>query len=119
MANGVIAGQLSRLQVDGVDFDPVGNWTIRQSRIKREHLESTKRGHKFRETRIPGMLSGQVAIDNIEDAQALMAADDVQVQVETANRIPFNGTMTYTADGDLDTNEGQLQVELTGELNPG
>ncbi len=114
---GVNAGQLVRLQVDGIDYDPIGDWTIKPSRMKREHKESTRNGnHYFSEAAVPGSLSGNIAIRADQDTDPLTDANEANVLAETPGGIVYRGTMTYTGDAEHAVNDGQLQVELTGEL---
>jgi hypothetical protein len=111
------AGQLVRLQVNGVDYDPMGDFTIKVSRIKREHIESTRRGnHYFREMAEPGSISGAVSIREDQDTEPLTTAQDAAVLAETPSGLVYRGVMTYTADAENAINDGQLQLELMGEL---
>lgn len=113
----VNAGQLLRLQVDGEDFDPKGDFTVVPDRQKREHTESTQRGnHYYRQTKQPGKVTGQAAIRSDQDSKTLTDADKVSVLIETPSGKTYRGTMTYVADGEETINEGDIQVELSGSL---
>jgi hypothetical protein len=111
------AGQVARFQYAGIDYDPVGDWTIKESRIKREHKESTPQGnHYFSRSAVPGTASGSIAVVKGLDTEVLTNGDDENVLIETVAGIVYRGTMTYTGDAEHAVNEGNLQVELTGEL---
>jgi hypothetical protein len=112
----VPGGQLVRLQVDGIELDPMGDFTLRESGIKRELLETTRKGTKFAENAIAGLISGAVENDPDIDFESIKNAKDAPVLAEEANGQAWAGTMTYSADGDIATNAGTFQLELMGDF---
>lgn len=108
------SGQLVRFQIGGIDFDPVGDWTVRESGFKYENTETTRNGVYFSKNPKAGMISGSVQYVNGIDYSPLLDAESATVIIEGVGGDQYQGTVTYTADGDISINDGKVQVELYG-----
>ena len=108
-------GQLVRLVIDGVEYDPIGDWTLTPAILKKEESETTRKDTYFTEVAKAGKIVGQIANTSNIIIDELQGADAVSVMAEEVNGRIWNGNMSYTADGDVAVNDGTIQIEMTGK----
>lgn len=109
-------GGLIQLQVDGVVYDAKGDFTYNAGRPKRETIVGADRVHGFKETPQAAHIEGAIT-DSVDlDLDTLTRLRDVTVTLTTANgKVFVLRNAFYSADGDVTTGEGEIQVRFEGE----
>ena len=109
-------GIVKRFQLNGVAYDPSGDFEVQESGIKRELAEVTRQETYLTESGREGMVTGAIHVTKSTVIKNITDALKVPFFLELANGKYFTGTVSYTGDGKLAGNESTLPVELTGTV---
>ena len=114
----VIGGTPHRLQIDGVELDPVDNsWTVNAAFRKKTVVATTDTETYLEETPKPGMIKGQVKATTSLDKKRIINAREVEVLIELASGEIYQGaSMAYVGEGETDAASGDFAIEMVGDL---
>lgn len=112
----VVGGLLVRLQIDGIEYDPVGDWEIATSFIKKEVDSTTYKQTNIIQTPVSGMISGQIKASRTIDLERIREAVNVNVLAESASGRIYEGIMTYTGENKIEEGTGSYPISLEGTL---
>lgn len=102
-------------KVDGKTYDAKGNFTYNLGRPKREGMAGADRVHGFKEAVQVPFIEGEITDKNDLDLAALQAIEDATVTLELATgKTVVLKQAWYAADGDAQTEEGNIQVRFEG-----
>jgi Phage tail tube protein len=114
MPNNRRAGQLF-VKVNGVQYDAKGNWTYNAGNAKREAIVGADRVHGYKEMPQVPYVEGEITDAGTLDLDAVQNIVDATVTLELANGKTFVlRDAWYAADGDVQTEEGNIQVRFEG-----
>ena len=118
MAQGVktVGGTLRRLQIDGKEYDPVGDWEVVTTFTKKNVADTTRGAVYFTEEPMPGKVSGNIKAHPSVDLDALVSADNVEILVESASGVVVRGTASYTGENTVSEGDGNYAIEFQGIL---
>ena len=115
MANNRRAGVIN-FQINGKVYDAVGSFTVNFGQPKREGLVGPDRVHGYKEMPQIPKLSGE-----IRDAADLDMKNEILNMTNGTVTVKFANGKTYMieeayycADGNLETEEGKIQLEIEG-----
>lgn len=108
-------GGLLFVKVDGVQYDAKGAFTYRPGNRKRTGIPGPDKVHGYKsETQVP-FIEGMITDDRELDLSAFQNLTDSTVTLEVANGKTFVlRNAWYAADGDVTTEEGEVQVRFEG-----
>lgn len=102
-------------RVGGVQHDAKGSFTCNSGGDKREAIVGADAIHGFKSTPQVPFVEGAITDSTDLDIDALKAIENTTVTVELANGKVFTlANAWYAADGDLTTEEGEMQVRFEG-----
>ena len=102
-------------KADGVQYKAKGNWTYNLGNPKREQIVGADGVHGYSEKPQVPMIEGAITDDATLDVSLLQNLVDADVILELANgKTVAMDRSAYTADGDITTDEGEIQVRFEG-----
>lgn len=102
-------------QVNGEVYDAKGSFTVNFGRPKREPIIGSDAVHGYKETPQPPMIEGAITDRGNLDIAALVTMTDVIVTLAEANGKTFIlRNAWYAGDGNLSTDEAQIDVKFIG-----
>lgn len=114
MANRRVGGIIF-FKIDGQQFSAKGNFTYNIGIPKREAVIGSDGVHGFKELPQPSKIEGQITDNDELDLEALLRARDVTCTLELANgKVIVLQEAFYSADGDASSEEGEIQIMMTG-----
>ncbi len=112
MANRRVGGLLF-LKVDGELFQAKGEFTYNINPTKRESVVGQDTVHGFSEMPKPIFVEGAITDSDELDVEGFQAIRDATLTLELANgKVIQLREAFYAADGDVTTNEGEIQVRF-------
>jgi Phage tail tube protein len=103
------------VKVNGVQYDAKGNWTYNPGEPKREAIVGADRVHGYSEKPQVPYVEGEITDGGSLDTIAFRNIVDATVTLELANGKTFIlREAWYAADGDTQTEEGNIQVRFEG-----
>lgn len=109
-------GGLILIKVDGVQFQAKGNFTYRLSIPKKEAVIGSDSFHGYKETPVEGMIEGAITDSENLDLAALQRTVGAVVTLNLANgKTIVCKDAFYSADGEVTTEEGEIQLKFSGE----
>lgn len=104
------------LKVDSELFQAKGNFTYNINPFKRESVIGIDGRHGFKEIPQVMFIEGTITDSDELDLPKFQAIRDATITLELANgKVISLDQAVYTADGDVDTEEGEIQVRFEGE----
>ena len=111
----VAVGGTLFFKVNGEAYQVKGNWTYNTGQPKREAIVGMDSVHGYKETPQAPKLSGQITDKPGQSTDSLKNVTDGDLMLEMANGKVFAlRNSFYVADGDITTEEGEVQVEFQG-----
>lgn len=115
MANNKRSGTLF-VKSNGVIIEAVGNFTYRLGLPKREMMVGPDGVHGFKELPQVPFIEGEARDSDELDVAALQNTVDATITLELANgKTIVLREGAYTADGDVQTEEGNIQLRFEGK----
>ncbi|MEX2630030.1 MAG: phage tail tube protein [Tistlia sp.] len=109
-------GGIIYFAIDGTQYDAKGNFTYNLGAGKREAIVGADAVHGYKETPQVARIEGEITDSSELALSALIALDGVTVTLELANgKVVVLREAWYAADGDGQTEEGNLQVLFHGK----
>ncbi len=103
------------LKVDGVQYDAKGEFTYNPGQPKREMIVGADKVHGYKESPKVAFIEGAITDDSALDVAAFQNITDSTVTLNLANGKTFVlREAAYVADGDITTEEGEIQVRFEG-----
>ena len=103
------------LEVNGEIQDAKGNFTYNLGRPKREGMPGAARVHGYKETPQVPFCEGEITDAKTLDLDALVTVTDATITIKLANGKTFIlKEAWYAADGDVGTEEANVQVRFEG-----
>jgi hypothetical protein len=103
------------LKVNGVLYDAKGNFTYNLGRAKREAIIGADRVHGFKETPQVAFIEGEITDSSTFDLDKLTKVEDATITLSLNNgKVIQLRQAWYAADGNGQTEEGNLQVRFEG-----
>lgn len=116
MAGNQRKGGTIQLQVDGVLQEARGSFTYNLGRPKREALIGSDAVHGYTEKPQVAFIEGEITDRDSLDVAALAEMDNVTVTLQLANgKTVMLRNAWYAADGDVGTEEGNVQLRFEGK----
>jgi predicted heme/steroid binding protein len=104
------------VKVDGQIYDAKGNFTYNLGRPKREGIAGADTVHGFKETPQVPFIEGEFTDKNDLDLNKLLTIEDSTITLELNNgKTVVLKNAWYAADGDVGTEEGNIQVRFEGK----
>jgi hypothetical protein len=114
MANSRIGG-IIQFKVDGETYLAKGAFTYNLGEPKREMVVGSDGVHGFKEMPKVAFIEGSITDTDELDLSALQQLRDTTVTLNLANgKVISLESAVYTADGDVTTEEGEVQVRFEG-----
>lgn len=114
MSNGLIAG-IIEVKINGEIQQAKGNWTYNLGKVKKEMVIGADRPHGFKGTPQAARIEGEITDRADLDVEALVTLSDATVTLTLANgKVIVLKNASYTADGDIQTEEANIQAVFTG-----
>lgn len=114
MSNNRRAGILY-IKIDGQVYDAKGNFTYNLGSNKRETIKGADRVHGFTEKVQAPFIEGEITDNANLDVAALTKIADATVTLELATgKVIVLRSAWYAADGDVKTEEGNIQARFEG-----
>jgi len=117
MANdraGLIAG-IIEVKIDGEIFRAKGNWTWNLGKVKKEMILGADGPHGFKGTPQAPRIEGEITDLYDLSVEDLVSLSEATVTLALANgKVIVLKRASYTADGDVQTEEGNIQAIFTG-----
>lgn len=106
-------GGILEVSVNGTIYDAKGNFTYNLGRPKREAIVGPDRTHGYKELPQVSYVEGEITDASNLDVSALVLTDDATVTLRIANgkTVEFRQAW-YAADGNIQTEEGNIQVRF-------
>lgn len=109
-------GGIIQIQANGVLYDAKGAFTYNLGRPKREAIVGADSIHDYKETPKVPFIEGEVTDRSALDVSALQDQTDVTVTLSLANgKVIVLRDAWFAADGDVSTEEGNIQVRWEGK----
>lgn len=103
------------LKVDGRIYDAKGNFTFNLGKHKREGIAGADKVHGFKEAVQVPFIEGEITDKSDLDLATLQNIEDATVTLELATgKTVVLKQAWYAADGDVGTEEGNIQVRFEG-----
>ena len=103
------------LRIDGVRRNAKGNFTWNLGQPKREMIVGADGVHGFKEMPQVPFIEGEITDTSDLSVTDLVNLTDVTVTLELANgKIIVLRNAVYTADGNVQTEEGNVQIRFEG-----
>jgi len=114
-----MSGRISGIifvKADGVQYKAKGSWTYNLGQPKREMIVGSDGPHGYKELPQAASLSGVITDQGDLDVATLLNLTEVDLVLQLANgkSVAFDRG-TFTADGDITTEEAEIQVEFMAE----
>lgn len=104
------------VKVDGVQYDAKGSFTYRINRTKKEMIPGQDNVHGFKEAIQVPFIEGMITDAQDLDLPAFFAISDATVTLNLANgKTIVLRNACYSGDGDVTTEEAEVQVRFEGE----
>ena len=101
--------------VDGTRYDAKGNWTYNLGGYKNETMVGADGIHGYKQTTRVPFIEGQITDSASVELKKLQALDGVTITLELANGKTITlSNAWYAADGDVTTEESEIQVRFEG-----
>lgn len=114
MANRRAGGQIF-IKVDGEQFQAKGSFTYNLGKEKREAIVGSDQVHGFKALPQVPMIEGAITDSDELNLEALLLIRDATIQLELANgKIIVLRDAWYAADGNVTTEEGEIEVKFEG-----
>lgn len=109
-------GGLVIVKSDGVQFQAKGSFTYRLSIPKKEAVIGSDSFHGYKEMPVEGFIEGAITDSEKLDLAALIRTTGAVVTLNLANgKTIVCKDAFYSADGDVTTEEGEIQFRFSGE----
>ena len=103
------------VEIDGVRRNALGNWTYNLGQPKRELVIGADQVHGHKEMPQGARIEGEITDQRDLDVAALINLTDTTITLELANgKIVTLRNALYTGDGDVGTENANVQVEFHG-----
>ena len=104
------------VKADGLVLEVIGNWTCNDGVPKKETLAGADQIHGYKEMPVPAYIEGEIRDSADLDIKAIKELEDATITAEMANGKTFVlRNAWYAADGDLGTEEANLQFRFEGK----
>lgn len=110
-------GGIKSFSIDGIDFAAKPGWEINLGRPKREVVTGDDGIHGYTQTSQPGTFQGMITVRPETDIDAILLAKDVTATIVGPNATYVMSEAVYVGDGAYSTDEGELEVLLSGEVS--
>ena len=108
-------GGIIYLKIDGTLYDAKGNFTYNLGNPKNEAIIGADKVHGYKSSVQAPFIEGEITDRGDLNLRALQTVDGVTVTLELANgKVISLRDAWYAADGDGQTEEGNLQVRFEG-----
>jgi Phage tail tube protein len=103
------------VKVNGQQYDAKGNFTYNPGQPKREEIVGPDGTHGYKETPQAAFIEGEITDSGTLDLIAFVNIVDATITLELANGKVFTlRDAWYSADGDVGTEEANIQVRFVG-----
>ena len=107
---------LLEVKVNGEIYDAKGSFTYNLGANKRTTIVGADRVHGYSELPQAPFIEGELTDDSTLDVKTLLNVDDATVTLTLANgKVVLLRDAWYAADGDIQTEEGNIQVRFEGK----
>lgn len=104
------------VKVDGRQYDAKGSFTHRINPTKKEMIPGQDKVHGYKEAIQIPFIEGMITDSSELDLPAFFAISDATVTLNLANgKTVVLRNACYAGDGDVTTEEGEIQVRFEGE----
>lgn len=111
----VRVGGLVIIKADGIQYKGKGSFTYRLSVPKKELVIGSDSIHGYKEIPQEGFIEGAITDDKDLDVEALQRTTGAVVTLTVANgKTIVCKDAFYSADGDVTTEEGEIQFRFSG-----
>lgn len=115
MANPNRRGGVIYFKVDGAQYDAKGSFTYNLGKAKREAIVGADAVHGYKETIQPPYIEGEITDRSTLDLAKFVTLDGATITLELGNgKVISLRDAWYAADGNVETEEGNIQVRFEG-----